>query len=267
MKIPAVAKAVGYFHEDLIAGAMEDKIQRKPIRWQKWAALAACLAILLCIPFAHTVWEDAKVVHQGADYAIAQENGEFYLIMYKEGVRPNYGDVGVALTPPPDIYFASVADMKDFLLEGKFTNEHLLNISGFEKASNGLPAMLDLNAIWEPKLPEELRVGRVTWRGVNYAYLFGDGKHQGKISVLSETKYKEAKERYTKAPSENVVVETYTMDGFQITVQVEYGAKTDIFGEGNGIYYHAHLERFPKVANMEWLKEIGLQLYTDIAAE
>jgi hypothetical protein len=64
-----------------------------------------------------------------------------------------------------------------------------------------------------------------------------------------------------------VVVETYTMGGFQITVQVEYGAKTDIFGEGNGIYYHAHLERFPKVANMEWLKGIGLQLYTDTAAE
>ena len=266
MKIPSVVNALGHFHEDLIAEALEEKIKRKPIAWRKWVTVAACLAILVGTMFAYWSWENSKVVYRGADYSIAQENGEFYLLIPSGVFLGNDLSFSVQ-TPPPDIYFASVADMKAFLLEGKFTNEHLIKIRGFEKASNGYVAMLDLNAIWEPKLPEELYAARVTWYGVNYEYLIGDGKHQGKISVLSETKYKEAKERYTKAPSKNVVVETYTMDGFQITVQVEYGAKTDIFGEGNGIYYHIHLERFPKVANMEWLKQIGLQLYTDTAAE
>ena len=266
MKIPAVANAVGYFQEDLIAEALEEKIKRKPIPWKKWTAIAACLALLISMPFAIRAWEESKVVYRGADYAIAQENGEFYLRIPKGSLK-DYGSLNIGLSPPPDIYFGSVAQMKAFLLKGSFTNDQLLKIHSFEKASNGLPAMLDLNAIWEPKLPEELHAARVIWRGVNYEHWFGDGKHRGTISVLSEAKYIEAKEQYAKVSSEAVVVETYSVDGFQVTVQVQYGSTADIFGEGNGIYYHAHLERFPKVANMEWLKGIGLQLYTDTAAE
>ena len=106
------------------------------------------------------------------------------------------------------------------------------------------------------------------WRGVNYEYWIADGRQQGTLSVLSQKKFAEAKEQYAVESSQGVIVEKHTMDGFEITVQWQYGGKTvDIFGEGNGIYFHGHLVNFSQAADMEWLKGIGLQLYTDTAAE
>lgn len=269
MKIPAVAKAVGYFHEDLIAEAMEDKIQRKPIPWKKWTAIAACLAAVLAVIAIGNVMENLTLVHRGEDYTIKRGNDGYYLVSRKV-TWADFGWNGVGLAPPgyTQIYFLSTGEMKEFLLKGDFTLEQLYTIQSFEKNRNGDIAMLDLQKIWEPKLPEGMRTARVIWRGVNYEYWIADGRQQGTLSVLSQKKFAEAKEQHAVESSQGVIVEKHTMDGFEITVQWQYGGKTvDIFGEGNGIYFHGHLVNFSQAADMEWLKGIGLQLYTDTAAE
>lgn len=272
MKIPAVAKAVGYFHEDLIAEAMEDKIQRKPIRRQKWAALAACLAAVLAVIVIGNAVENRNLVHRGEDYVIKKGSDGYYLLSRKVSVAGLGGNSFVCMLPPSmtstQIFFLSTGEMKEFLLKGDFTLEQLYTIQSFEKNRNGDIAMLDLQKIWEPKLPEGMRTARVIWRGVNYEYWIADGRQQGTLSVLSQKKFAEAKEQHAVESSQGVIVEKHTMDGFEITVQWQYGGKTvDIFGEGNGIYFHGHLVNFSQAADMEWLKGIGLQLYTDTAAE
>ena len=262
MKIPAVANAMGYLGEGIIAEAMEDKIKRKPIAWRKWVTVAACLAVVLAVIAIGNVITNRNVVHRGKDYAVAYENGEYYLMLPKLSAQQILGAYG-SVPAPPDIFFSSAEDMKTFLLKGSLTLEQYLKLIHFEKASNGKVAMLDLNAIWEPKLPEGMHTARVIWRGMSYEYWISNGEIRGELSVLSEKSYNTAKEKCFAEKSNAEVVEQYTADGFEITIRVRAGKIADIFGEGNGIYYHAHLKDFPKIADMEWLKSIGLQLYIE----
>ena len=47
MSIPKMANAMGYIDDDLVTGAIEYKRTKKKNSWMKWAAMAACLCLVV----------------------------------------------------------------------------------------------------------------------------------------------------------------------------------------------------------------------------
>lgn len=47
MSIPRIAKAMDYIDDDLVSGAVEYKRTKKKNSWMKWAAIAACLLLVI----------------------------------------------------------------------------------------------------------------------------------------------------------------------------------------------------------------------------
>lgn len=95
-----------------------------------------------------------------ASYDVVEEGGAMYLDLHN--VRSSStGDVATGLP------FESVAELQERVLFNKLSEEELCHISTyFSKSKNGKIAVLNMNSLQEPVLPQGLTIkNNVEWRG------------------------------------------------------------------------------------------------------
>ena len=298
MKIPAVANAMGYLGEGIIAEAMEDKIQRKPIRWQKWVAVAACLAVLVGLLYGMSLDSRATVVVDREKYEIWEYEGSFSLNV-ADSIRKKVasGSNGGFAIAPEHIYFDSVQEMRTTILEGKFTEDQLIIMQKyFSKNSMGEIVLFDLNNMCDIVLPEGVELKEITFYGANYCFDFQGSGLTGHLNLASKETLEWNEKAYNPERMMHKVVKVeedparnakiYYIEGNMgvrkhttYTVSTEYGTfrvcecdsilGTDIFasihfwGEYKGSCFVGTIRAPFKQLPSDWFQNFGLKPFVE----
>ena len=115
-----------------------------------------------------------------ADYIIVKQ-GEQYLMRVTNDWIISSVPGCVAISHPT---YQSVADMKAAILNNKFSATDYQAISIMGASTNGEIPLFNLDALYEPTLPDSMRYKQVTWIGERYYFNFSNGNMTGSLYLL-----------------------------------------------------------------------------------
>ena len=130
------------------------------------------------------------VTDPDAGYKIEKEDGNYFLIF--DEIYNNKADDGfMGCEYAPFIYFHSVKEMKEKVLNGKLTDEQKEIMSRFPKDEHGKIRIIDFNSLYKPILPSDLDCAGIEWEGYSYSYcvLNKQNIHEGYITLLDKSEY------------------------------------------------------------------------------
>ena len=301
MKVPAVARALGYIHEDLIQEVLEYEKKKKQIVWKKWAGVAACIVILLGVANFLFKRTPVRMVAENELYTVMDYGGT-YTLRFKESLpagSPADNNTSIGVTP---VTFDSLAKMKEAIETGKFTEKQLETIRKFFSRRGDEIISLDLSKLYDAVLPEDMAVSSVSWHGKSYVLGVGNDAVSGSLRFLSSEEYREEmKEREENIRKQNVTstenledrnalqyeytapsgievrlcTYTYESGGKILHIWEYYNLKDSalgvgsstvpsdfrILGEDNGVYFKISLSGMLQRPDYEWLKSFGIELF------
>lgn len=304
MKIPAVAHALGYIHEDLIHAVLENQRMKKQIAWKKWAAVAACIVVLLGITSFAFKRDPARMVTENDIYAIMDNDGTYTLRFHEPLPDKDKGNANLSSPGGTYVNFDTVAKMKEAIETGNFSKQQLDTIRNRFARKDGEILSVNTNKLYEAALPEEMEATKVTWNGQTYNFRI-ESNYDDAVSgtLMFETKdrhnthkedmmkfmeinkdvvqYKEDDRdatvyEYTSAfgISMRIIIYTLQTDGKTVMVHETYrmsGTEAKfqgvwLCGEQDGAYFYADIEGDSR-PSVEWLLSIGLKPYTETAVQ
>ncbi len=175
MKSEKLLQLIGEIDDNLIHAAIQDAPPKTPAMVnRKWffPAIAACLcAVILCVALLPQ-WltpdlpSDIPIHIINSDYEIQQIKGQYYLCFQNPSVPPSSGGAQVG-----DLSFGSIEELIQRLKTNDFEPWEFQVIKrAFPKDENGI-RILNLNRVYRPKLPKDLKATSVTWAGGDcYSY-------------------------------------------------------------------------------------------------
>ena len=105
------------------------------------------------------------ITDTNAGYKIEELDGKFYLVITDDA----YKSKANASQVEPSLMFASVAEMKDKVMNGKLTKDEIKTMSTFFKKTDEKFEVLDFKNVYEPVFPSEVTWdGGVKWYGKYY---------------------------------------------------------------------------------------------------
>ena len=102
-------------------------------------------------------------------YTIYAKDGQYSLVMKQTPGLSGFEDGSVVRTDPK---FSSLAEMREAILTGSFSDMELFAIQRFSKNDAGNIIICDINNLYEPVLPKNITIGEVVWHGDSYGFLF-----------------------------------------------------------------------------------------------
>lgn len=304
MKIPAVAHALGYIHEDLIQAVLENQRMKKQIAWKKWAAVAACIVVLLGITSFAFKRDPARMVTENDIYAIMDNDGTYTLRFHEPLPVKDKGNVNVSLPGGTLVSFDTVAKMKEAIETGNFSKQQLEAIRNRFARKDGEILSVNTNKLYEAALPEEMEATEVTWTGDDYFFTVknkSDDDVSGRLEFDTKEEHDQHKQKMTEfleryddivqykeddrdatvyeyklrfGISMRIVMYTLQSNGKTTMVQETYrmsGTEAKfqgvwLCGEQDGAYFYADIEGDSR-PSVEWLLSIGLKPYTETAVQ
>lgn len=100
-----------------------------------------------------------------------------------------YNSQSSGMVAAPHVIFTSVAEMKNDIQTGNFTEEEAKNVAGFAKDTSGNIKVCSVDSLWEPRLPSGYTapLEKIVWSGETYAfYLRGDGGFDAELVQYSQ---------------------------------------------------------------------------------
>lgn len=200
----------------------------------KFISILLILALLCC---------GAKA-SESMPYDILVEDETWYLVM-KGKYAQDPSDYGSWELFEECVEFKSMAEMKNDLETGNFTEEELEMISGYITDSKGRLPICDLTALIEPTYPSDFVYQTITWTGRSYTFsldvnesivrgdLYADfqfkNQRDWKYSVDFYSNYEEQEDsilKVTTEPERNAKVYYFTMFGDRGKKNVYYTIET-----------------------------------------
>lgn len=109
--------------------------------------------------------------YSAKDYLLIKKSGKYYI-----SLDERYHESVSCCDIAPVIFFDSVAEMKNRILFGDFTEEELKEIGRFYM-EDGLIPITDISKLYEPLYPDDFNGYTVSWTGSNYYYTFYNTDH------------------------------------------------------------------------------------------
>lgn len=121
----------------------------------------------------------------------------------------------------PGLECESLSDLKDSLLNYKFTEDQLNKIrSDFNKGNDKKIQICNPNKLYQAVCPEDLKLGYFHWNGLTYYWLFDTDRDRGEsFSYITKDSYDyHLKEEYYGYTSNKTVTKTETIEDRNSTV-------------------------------------------------
>lgn len=154
MRRQRISEVIGSIDEKYVeeANSYVVKSKRNHPGWIKWAAMAACLALVL-IGIIMLPNNPSK-----ADYNIVYQSGRCYVQFSEEFKDNNFnGNQNINnIEVIPFLGFDSLTDMKDQFLNYKLPNLWIRELLCFEKSENGFVEIPNMNKLYTPIHSHEL---------------------------------------------------------------------------------------------------------------
>jgi hypothetical protein len=234
-------------------------------------------------------------------FAVKELNGERYLDFHNDSYRvaANAISQSSGLKEGYKITFKSIKEMKECIEQGKFTEDDLLGMQTFAKASNGKVSVCNTNALYDLKLPADTSLKEISWKGANYTFL----AEKGLVAIGVKMVSKEVRDNYIaswdvesnsnlKVVSKEVesdstttivydnlafnyrsriVLYTATVEGSVITYMEHYDYEKSkdlpwgisFWGENAGGYFYGTISGFEEIPSRDWLTSIAVVPYTE----
>ena len=134
--------------------------------------IVAVVAIYACLDrYAIYKHENVTVVSENSQYSVIYDDGQ-YSMRFVGGFQ-QYKPTGNGNISAEYATYTSLKAMKQGILNGKFTKEQLRTLwIRADYNSSGEVIITNLGKLFEPKLPEDLKVRSVLWMGKIYQFSF-----------------------------------------------------------------------------------------------
>ena len=120
-----------------------------------------------------------------ADYIIVKQGEQYLMRVTNDWII--YSVPGYIPIKYPT--YKSVADMKEAILNNKFSATDYQAISVMGASTKGEIALFDLGTLYEPTLPDGRTYQKVIWYGEKYCFNFRNGYIDGSLYVLSKERF------------------------------------------------------------------------------
>lgn len=269
---------------------------------RKWYPLVIIVSVLAFWLVANAIWHTPPkktVVVSFDSYSILKAEDQYYLRIHEEANILNRTMSAVPLTsiaPDPNPKFVSAKSMKDSILGGTLTKEHLYYIWKhclFDGDNDFY--ICDPYDIHEPFEPSDLHDYGVTWYGTYYRFHYkASNDYSMSIDCYELTKehsvsgyiknsiknYQDRIYKTEQTPNGNATIYYYAYDNGDAhkictydvstdskqlmilerypTVSSEIPSTTRICGIENGVYFEGYIESRNERPSVEFLQNIGI---------
>ena len=160
---------------------------------KKWINASVALLLLGVVMFAICA---AAPVAMNDRYAVYKDDDGYTLRFHNPPAREVLPE-GMFVSYIMDLYFDSLAQMKEKFLTGDFSEKELLIISRWLD-KNGEMELPDLDKLYEPVLPEGVTCAEVYWAGDYYSFHLAsdqlDPEHTNWLSLVEKEDFEGAEE-------------------------------------------------------------------------
>lgn len=261
---------------------------------QSLKKIICSLLCLLCLPLSACAPTE-EIVAENDVYRILIKDGEFYMEMKNTDNPDSDGEAEA----PPVIVFESLAEMKNDILTGQFTELEWREIERFRGGK-----IVNLDTLLKPIYPNSLNGYSVQWYGEIYSFrLKGPGAYQYSFYPMTEEDFNEAfnlrHERYLENaerveidPQTNgkiyinemfngdiwknhlytkeidgrifYIDELYVLDIDYMETFKEVPSNLYIYApDSAGHYYGLHISTLDEIPSDEWLANFGFAPYVE----
>ena len=141
---------------------------RKNHKWLVFLMIGVLVAALSMVSY-REILDDIYAINDY--YKIFREDGRFYLQLTKYGASFYTGDDGDLLSSGETPRFASVAEIKERMIAGDFTEEEIIQITYYGPGKL-IKDCMDFDNLYDAVLPLDTHFRCVMWPGGNYYKLY-----------------------------------------------------------------------------------------------
>lgn len=158
----------------------------------KNTVIAFILSVVCMLPFCgcHKS-DDQNILYKTPKYTISKDDGGYYINLLEDIKQQE--ETGMVLGT---MQFTSLEEMKQKLKSGDFSDGEMQVINRFPKDEQNRVKLCNVDRLYEPVTPSEMKYTRVSLKGERYG--FGFEKYNMKFLCLTSGMYERTMERYAK---------------------------------------------------------------------
>jgi len=148
--------------------------------------LGIIASTVLLVMISHAAYMKDVVLYN-KQFRIEEKNGEYILHFNGEPPEVPTFAPGISVSQDaPHVDFSSMAEMKQDIQSGNFTENELVHIQRFyQKDSKGNVLVCNLNKLYEPISPSSwnMEITNIWWSGLYYSFLLEDHSKNARATV------------------------------------------------------------------------------------
>ena len=273
-------------------------------RMKKSLLFLITLILLVSLCGCANVKDPGVEIYRNEQFAVKEHNGEQYLDFHNDSYRIAADATSQnELISGHSISFSSVKEMKDCIELGKFTEEDLIAMQKYVKASNGKVAICNTKNLYDLKMPENTSLTKINWYGATYTFIAEKGPVKIKVQLVSKEHWDKYIASWDVENNSNleivskevdpngattivydnlsfnyrskIVRYTATINGNTITYMENYDYERSetlpwgmtFWGESNGAYFYGTVSDFDETPSREWLTSFTVVPYVETVTE